>query len=263
MGTDRNPFHHARYRRSNAYDPAWVLANQMGPHALWLLESLTEVLPVDRPVRVLDLGCGRAMTSIFLAREFGAEVWATDLWVDAVDNLVRARAAGVADRVVPVHAEAHALPFAPHFFDLVVSIDSYHYFGTDDLYLGYLLGFLRPGGRIGIVVPALHRPPGAGVPAHLLPYWDWEFCSFHGPRWWRDHWEKTGQVQVEVADTVEDGWRDWLRFDEVTLPSLSGWRRRAAADSAAMLRADAGRHLGFTRMVATRIGPRTGISPRS
>jgi len=131
-----HPLFHPRYVRSNGYDPDWVYANQMGPHALWLLESLTEVLPIEPGTRVLDLGCGRAMTSIFLAREFGAEVWATDLWVAADDNEARIRAAGVEDRVHAVHAEAHQLPFALDHFDVVVSIDAYQYFGTADLYLG-------------------------------------------------------------------------------------------------------------------------------
>jgi cyclopropane fatty-acyl-phospholipid synthase-like methyltransferase len=30
-------------------------------------------------MRVLDLGCGRAMSSIFLHREFDVQVWAVDL----------------------------------------------------------------------------------------------------------------------------------------------------------------------------------------
>src|SRR5687767_5629859 len=89
-----HPLYHPRYTRSNAYEPEWVYENQMGPHALWLLESLTEVLPIETGTRVLDLGCGRAMTSIFLAREFGAEVWATDLWIAAEDNEGRIRGAG-------------------------------------------------------------------------------------------------------------------------------------------------------------------------
>jgi cyclopropane fatty-acyl-phospholipid synthase-like methyltransferase len=37
-------------------------------------------------MRVLDLGCGRAATSIFLRREFGVQVWATDLWTNASEN---------------------------------------------------------------------------------------------------------------------------------------------------------------------------------
>src|SRR5213592_4434799 len=101
-------------------------------------------------MRVLDLGCGRAMSSIFLHREFGVQVWATDLWFSTAENLQRIRDAGVTDGVFPMHADARALPFATEFFDAVVSIDSFVYYGTDDLYLGYLARFLKPGGALGI-----------------------------------------------------------------------------------------------------------------
>jgi hypothetical protein len=57
--------------------------------------------------------------------------------------------------VHPVHAEAHALPFAEGFFDALVSIGAYHYFGTDDLYLGYYSRFVKPGGQLGIIQPGL------------------------------------------------------------------------------------------------------------
>jgi SAM-dependent methyltransferase len=250
--TRTNPLYHARYRRSNAYDPRWVLANQMGPNALWLIESLSEVMTFEPGMRVLDLGCGTAMTSIFLAKEFGVDVWATDLWIEAAANETRIREAGVQERVVPIHAEAHQLPFAAEFFDAVVSIDAYQYFGTADLYLGYITGFLRPAGQIGIVVPALFAEFGSDVPAELAPFWHWEFCCFHGPQWWRTHWEKTGKVRVEHADAIPDGWKDWLRFDETTEPHLRGWRKEAAASSIGMLRVDRGRYLGFSRVVATK-----------
>jgi cyclopropane fatty-acyl-phospholipid synthase-like methyltransferase len=178
-------------------------------------------------------------------------VWATDLWIAAEDNEARIRAAGVDDLVHAVHAEAHQLPFAPEQFDVVISVDAYQYFGTADLYLGYLLVFLRTGGRLGIVTPALFTEFGADVPSQLQPFWDWEFCCFHGPDWWRTHWSKTGKVDVDHADAIEDGWQDWLRFDEVTRPTLTGWRRQASIDSAAMLRVDRGKYLGFSRVVAT------------
>ena len=84
---------------------------------------------------MLDLGCGRALTSIFLAREYGVRVTAADLWIKPTENWERIQAAGCADMVTPVFAEAHDLPFADGYFDAIVSIDAYHYFGTDDLYL--------------------------------------------------------------------------------------------------------------------------------
>jgi SAM-dependent methyltransferase len=247
-----NPLHNSRYPRSNAYDPQFVFDNQMGPNALWLMESLTAVMPIEPGMRVLDLGCGKAMTSIFLAREFGARVWATDLWIDASSNQQRVRDAGMEDLVVTIHAEAHRLPFAHEFFDTIVSVDAYQYFGTADLYLGYITDFLRPRGRIGIVTPATFREFGADVPDELAPFWDWEFCCFHGPDWWRTHWEKTTKVEVEHADAVEDGWKDWLAFDRASAPRLTGWRRDAAANTMAMLSADQGRYLGFSRVVAAK-----------
>src|SRR5262245_12208114 len=77
------------------------------------------------------------------------------LWFSAANNLQRIRDADVDDGVFPIHADARALPFAPEFFDAVVSIDSFVYYGTDDLYLNYLARFLKPGGVLGIA--------GAGV----------------------------------------------------------------------------------------------------
>jgi cyclopropane fatty-acyl-phospholipid synthase-like methyltransferase len=100
--------HHSRYVRSNAYEPSWVIENQMGPNALWLTEALTEIMPIEPGMNVLDLGCGKAMSSIFLAREFGAKVWATDLWIPEADNQKRIVEAATTHLVSPVHAEAHA-----------------------------------------------------------------------------------------------------------------------------------------------------------
>jgi cyclopropane fatty-acyl-phospholipid synthase-like methyltransferase len=64
----------AKFPRSAAYDEDWMMDNQMGPNVLWLVEWQCEVLPLKPGMRVLDLGCGKAMTSIFLAREFGVRV---------------------------------------------------------------------------------------------------------------------------------------------------------------------------------------------
>lgn len=253
MSIHTNPLHHVSYPRSNTYAAEWVFENLMGPNPLWLLESLTRHLTIEGGDRVLDLGCGKALTSIFLAKEFGAQVWATDLWIDAAENESRVREKGVDDLVHCVHAEAHNLAFDPGSFDAVVCVDAYHYFGTADLYLGYILGFLKPGGRIGVIVPALTEELGSEVPEELVPYWEWDFCSFHTPAWWAHHWEKTGRVHVESAGFMEDGWRDWLRFDEAMEARTSGWRKEGASRSAAMLRADQGRNLGFCQVVATKL----------
>ncbi len=124
-----------------------MLENLMGPNALWLAEALSQVMDLRAGMRVLDMGCGRAISSIFLAREFGVQVWATDLWIGASANWGRIREAGAQASVFPIHAEAHALPYAHEFFDALVSLDAYHYFGTDDLYLARSPASCHPADR--------------------------------------------------------------------------------------------------------------------
>ncbi len=69
-----------RFPRAAKYNPDWVLASVSGAaNPLWLSEWLAAAMDLRPDMRVLDLGCGRAASSIFLRREFGAQVWATDL----------------------------------------------------------------------------------------------------------------------------------------------------------------------------------------
>ncbi len=239
-----------QFPRASKYNAQWLIDNGMGPNPLWLTEWLSESMELKPGMRVLDLGCGRGASSIFLAREFEAKVWAADVWVKATDNAVRFEEAGVADRVSPVYAEAHALPFAHDYFDAIVSIDAYHYFGTDDLYLGYISRYLRTGGQLGIVVPALDAEMRGEVPAHLRPYWDWEFCSFHTPAWWRRHWEKTRMVKVQTADALTNGAKLWMDWCDACAELGPLGSKEAMAKEAEMLRIDAGETFGFARVVA-------------
>jgi cyclopropane fatty-acyl-phospholipid synthase-like methyltransferase len=115
---------HEQFSRASRYNPDWVLASaSSGANVLWLTEWLTSALNLQPGMRVLDLGCGRAASSIFLRREYGVEVWATDLWFSASENLQRIRDAGVEDGVFPIHADARSLPFAAEFFDAIKCID--------------------------------------------------------------------------------------------------------------------------------------------
>src|SRR5262245_10470597 len=140
-----------RFPRASRYHPGWLLAAaSSAANPLWMTEWLTEAVTLQPGMRVLDLGCGRAASSIFLRREFGGDVCAADLWFSESENMQRISDAGVEGGVVPIHADARALPFAPGFFDAIVAIDSFPYYGTDDMYLAYLARFVKEGGQLGI-----------------------------------------------------------------------------------------------------------------
>jgi cyclopropane fatty-acyl-phospholipid synthase-like methyltransferase len=195
-------------------------------------------------MRVLDLGCGRALSSIFLHREFGVQVWATDLWFSVTENLHRIRDAGVEDGVFPIHADARSLPFAAEFFDAIVSIDSYVYYGTDDLYLGALARFVKPGGQVGVAGAGLVREIEGPVPEPLRGWWTPDLWCLHSAAWWRRHWERTGIMEIESADSLPDGWLLWR-----------DWLLAIAPDNVAeiqTLEADRGATLGYVRLVGRR-----------
>jgi cyclopropane fatty-acyl-phospholipid synthase-like methyltransferase len=235
-----------RFPRASGYNPEWVVAGASGgANPLWLTEWLTEALDLRPDMRVLDLGCGRALSSIFLRREFGVQVWATDLWFSASENIQRVRDAGVEDGVFPIRADARWLPFSEGFFDAVVSIDSFMYFGTDDLYLNYLARFVKPNGLVGIALAGFLSEITDTVPDHLADWWNAEMpYSLHSADWWRRHWQRSGIVDVGVADSLSDGWqywRDWLKL------IASGNEKEIRA-----LETDAGRYFGYVRAVGHR-----------
>lgn len=234
-----------RFPRSTAYHPEWVIAGVSGgANPLWLTEWLCEAMELRPGMRVLDLGCGRAMSSVFLRREFGVQVWATDLWFSPSENFQRIRDAGVEDGVFPIHADARSLPFAAEFFDAIVSIDSFFYYGTDDLYLNYVARFVKPGGPIGIAGAGLMREIDGPLPDHLRAWWEPSMWFLHSAGWWRRHWGRTGIVDIDVADTMPDGWRVWLDWHRAVCPD-----NRTEIDA---VEADRGEHIGYVRAVGRR-----------
>jgi hypothetical protein len=59
-------------------------------------------------------------------------------------------------------------------------------------------------------------------------------------------WESVDVVDVERADSLPGGWQHWLLWQEV----LRDAGRRTSQSEIEMLTPDAGRNVGFTRVVA-------------
>jgi cyclopropane fatty-acyl-phospholipid synthase-like methyltransferase len=232
--------------KSYRYDSAFVRENLMGPNALRIMGELAGSLKLEAGMRVLDLGCGKGLTSIFLAEEYGVTVFAADLWISATENYQRVKAMGLADRIIPIHAEAHALPFAEEYFDLAVSIDAYHYFGVEADYLTkHFAPLVRKGGQLAIAVPGLKQELTVGIPAELQPYWiDDMTLQLHSCAWWQDLWERSESVRIEECGEMEcfrQAWDDWLQCD-------NEYARRDIK----MMQAEGGKYFNLVSIVATK-----------
>ena len=231
------------YPLSSKYDSHWIIDNHMGSHCLWLTEALIKNIDLKPGMRILDLGCGKALSSIFLAKEFHVEVCAFDLNIDPQDNWLRAKEANVQELVFPIRGNALEMPFADEFFDAVISINSIWSFGTNEDFLdAQLARIVKPGGKICAAVPGM-KTELTEAPEYLKPYWHSDFNSYHSPVWWRNLWEKAKSVQVDAVDTFSDdaGVKIWRDFIWVLDP-----------DECQCMDVDDGRNLTFLRMLATK-----------
>ena len=189
-----------------------VYAGAMGPGGLFLMHDMAEATGLTQGARVLDLGCGRAASSLFLAREYRVRVWAADLWIDPTANLSRVRAAGAEDDVYPLRVEARELPFGHGYFDAILCMDAFFYFGTDSFYLPYLAKFLKPGGRLCVASPCFAREIR---PEERELFWFSDAEGYHSPPWWRDHLTAPGAVRIVSCEELGHGralWDDFVRF---------------------------------------------------
>ncbi|MEO6876619.1 MAG: class I SAM-dependent methyltransferase, partial [Opitutaceae bacterium] len=212
-----------------------------GQGGLFLASDMAKMLSLRPGMRVLDLGCGVGVTSIFLAREFGVNVHAVDANVPD-DLAARAASAGAEGLVVPVRADARILPLESGFFDAIFSMNAFFYFGTDDLYPPYLMQFLKPGGSIVIGCPCYREEITPDMPEELLI--EFPAClAVHSPDWWRNHFEKSRSAVVRHSALHPRGvefWEDRMRFllEEQTPRAMPEWKRAMIYASVRMLNRD-------------------------
>lgn len=208
------------FSKANSFDPSLVQSKIMGPNPLKLCEELLHDTDLPQGSIVCDLGSGTGITSVMLAREYGLVVHAVDLWSDPEENHTFFRNMGLADDAIrPVKADAsQGLPFAPGFFDAVISIDSYNYYGRDPRYLGErLLPYVKHGGTLHLAIPGMLSDCHDDLPECLLASWTPEQLEFmHDRAWWHAMISQTPGVVIEDMRLMEctgEAWADWIACD--------------------------------------------------
>lgn len=203
-------------RNVENYKKYFTKEYMMGPNALRLLSEIVEDNPeATSKGNILDLGCGAALSSIFLANETTADtVWALDLWVSATDNYKRICENGLEDKIIPIHGDALDLPFAHEYFYSIVSVDTYHYFGCEEtIFAEKILPFMKKGGYALIAVPGIKKEPVGEMKALMDEWADDEAYMFRTKEWWAEHIAKNCEEDVEVkvyeSANFDLVWQEW------------------------------------------------------
>ena len=233
-----------KYPISERYNTPELMAKIMGPNPLKLEEELLTGHQIPAGSVVCDLGSGQGLTSVFLAKEYGFTVYAADLWSDPEENRKFFREMELTDtQIIPVKADATALPFEAEFFDSVVCTDSYNYFGRDPDFLDQkLLPFVKKGGYLYIAIPGMKQDCHDRLPPELLLSWTPEQLDYlHDEIYWRNlvsHSCDAEIIEVCQMESNEEVWTDWLRQEN----------DHAIGDRKSM-EAGGGRYLNFIKIV--------------
>ena len=233
-----------KYPLSEKYNTPELMAKIMGPNPMKLEEELLTGHQIPAGSVVCDLGSGQGLTSVFLAKEYGFTVYAADLWSDPEENRCFFREMGLSEaEIIPVKADAAALPFEKGFFDAVVSTDSYNYFGRDPEFLDQkLLPFVRKGGYVYITVPGMKQDCHDHLPPEWLLSWTPEQLDYmHDAAYWRNMVSRSRDaevIEVSQMESNEEVWADWLKQENAY----------AIGDRKAM-EAGGGAYLNFIKIV--------------
>jgi cyclopropane fatty-acyl-phospholipid synthase-like methyltransferase len=196
-----------------------IYNGKMGPGGLFLASQMSLRIPTQlhQNMRIMDLGCGRGSTSIFLARAYNALVYAIDLWITANDLFDAVRIAGCEDRVLPFNLDATKdLPFPDNYFDAIFCMDAFHYFGADYGFLDHISKYLKSGGYVVVGNPCFDREVKAPLPQVYKAFWPNEFSNYHSPQWWNNLFRESGLFTELVTREAQDGvllWEDALLHD--------------------------------------------------
>lgn len=202
--------------RSDNYRDYFTAENLMGPNSIRLLDELLTKYPLQfvPENRVLDLGCGTGLTSLFIAKETGATVYANDLWISAEANRERFARWNMQNRLIPVCEDANQLTFPTGMFDALISIDSYHYFGgKKGFFTQKILPCLKSGGVALIAVPGMKAAFDGQSKDLLLDWLHEEVDMFQSAAYWKriigEH-EELETVETWELEAFDQPWQEWF-----------------------------------------------------
>lgn len=188
----------------------------MGPNSVRILAELLDKYPLQLAVDdlILDLGCGTGLTSLVIAKETGAKVYANDLWVSTKENEKRFAQWGIGEQVMPVCEDANNLHFEKKQFHVLVSIDSYHYFaGYEGFFQEKILPFMKDGGVVLIGIPGL-KDEYTGRAEEILSDWIGDDAyMFKSQARWKEiigSHERIESVKTWEMGCFRKAWSEWL-----------------------------------------------------
>jgi SAM-dependent methyltransferase len=209
----------ADYPELAGYSREEIYQDTFGGGALYLAAKMTRTMRLNKGDIVLDLGCGKGATSVFLIKHFGVKVIALDLWTSATFLNDKFSRLGYRHEITPFQMDiTKELPFAEGYFDAIFCMNSFSFYGGNVDFLRHILRHLKHGGQIcigGEILSEEFTPEGFKNPPAVYNYylpppnenvnvWEGDFSKMHSPPWWESLFKRSGLVEVLDCRELED-----------------------------------------------------------
>jgi ubiquinone/menaquinone biosynthesis C-methylase UbiE len=144
----------------------WAAAGrgeEMERHHASIVEQTLRQMDLRPGERVLDLGCGAGWATRILARfvSDGPQGHGQVVGVDISDEMIRRARAGSKDfdNIMFVWGSAHQIPWEENYFDKVLSVESFYYYGDQDRAMHELFRVMAPHGKLYILINLYQENP--------------------------------------------------------------------------------------------------------
>ncbi|MCH7690478.1 MAG: class I SAM-dependent methyltransferase [candidate division Zixibacteria bacterium] len=202
------------------WDDVYGKGDKMAPGALYLAMEMTRRMNMIPGSQVLDLACGKGVTSEFLARTFDVKVAAVDLWITEEFLRSKFESAGLGHKIRAYKLDVtEPLPFADEQFDSIFCMQAFHSFGGSVTFVHQLLRHLKSGGQICIAGTCFNEEFPNVQQSQIFSItngWDAEYDKYHSPIWWRSLFEATELVEVSHCQELDNGlemWEDVILYE--------------------------------------------------
>lgn len=128
-----------------------VLENTLHPGGLKLTERLAGVSMLKPGSKVLEIGCGKGITAIFLAQNYGCSITGIDISPVQIGSArERAKNENMSEKTSFITADCQELPLFADYFDMVFSECSISLVQNKKRIFDEIWRVLKPGGRLTI-----------------------------------------------------------------------------------------------------------------
>ncbi len=116
------------YPELDGYSRNDMYRDFFGGGGLYLVARMLRALDLQPGQKVLDLGCGKGESSVYMVKHCGVQVKALDLWTSAEWLSQKFAERGVAGQISAIQMDAtHPLPYADNEFDAIFCMNSFNF----------------------------------------------------------------------------------------------------------------------------------------